>query len=465
MRSRVVVVVVAAGLIVLAPLPAGRAYAAGGEQLWVSRYVGTERGPDSVAKMVVSPDGSRVFVTGQSYENNFGLAAVTLAYDAATGTELWRALFHISCCGYNIPGDMVVSPDGSRLYIAASSYPTSYIGDLLLLVYDTSTGALVWKREVGDGVNQFFGVAVGMSPDGSTVFVSGDAVPHGATEDIITIAYDTTTGDQRWTRILDGVAHGDDSASDLAVSDDGARVYVCGLTEAPDGTHDWIVASYDAKTGHRGWQQQIDGPGHGEDFPSAISVRPGGEQVYVVGELATVDAETGALLALDASSGSSVWRRSIGGTAGEPGWVNAVVSSPDGNVVYATGYAPGPLSFSEATTAAYVAATGENVWGSRFAGPRSFGGVGSGLAVSPDGTSLFVAGVAYRDGGNDDYLTLAYTAATGERAWASRYNGPRGWLDEAYWVAVSPDATRVFVSGASKGINTDYDYATVAYDA
>src|SRR6266567_907827 len=103
MLSRAMAVIVIGGLIALAPVPPGPAFAAGGDQLWVSRYSGTENGPDFVAKMLVSPDGSRVFVTGQSYEDNFGLATVTLAYDAATGTELWRALFHISCCGYNIP--------------------------------------------------------------------------------------------------------------------------------------------------------------------------------------------------------------------------------------------------------------------------------------------------------------------------------------------------------------------------
>jgi hypothetical protein len=88
-----------------------------------------------------------------------------------------------------------------------------------------------------------------------------------------------------------------------------------------------------------------------------------------------------------------------------------------------------------------------------------------GLAVSADGASIFVAGVVYRKGGNDDYLTLAYSAETGQRAWASRYNGPASWLDEAYLVAPSPDGGRIVVSGASKGVDTDYDYATVAYEA
>jgi hypothetical protein len=49
-------------------------------------------------------------------------------------------------------------------------------------------------------------------------------------------------------------------------------------------------------------------------------------------------------------------------------------------------------------------------------------------------------------------------------SWAARYNGPANSYDYAY-LAVSPDGTRVFVTGYSSGTGTSYDYATVAYCA
>jgi hypothetical protein len=465
MLGRALLVLLVGVAIAVAPVLMPLAYGASGDQLWVSRYSGSEHAPDIVSKLVMSPDGSRVFVTGQAYENDIGIGAVTIAYDSATGHELWRSLFHISCCGYNIPEDMVISPDGSRLYIAESSYPTTYNGNLEMLVYDTRTGFLVWKRQIGDGFNQFFGTAIGITPDGRTVFITGGAVPHGGSEDIITIAYDTSTGDRRWTRILAGAGDGDDFVRDLAVSGDGASVFVCGQTEVSSGTYDWLVASYDARTGGPRWQRQIDGPAHSDDFVSAMSASPDGSEIFVVGAFGPGTGTSGAIEALDTSSGSVVWGRSIGGSAGKPGWINAVVPSPDGHIVYTTGYAPGPLVNSEVTTVAYDATAGSTVWGSRFAGPGSFGGVGAGLALGPDGLSLYVAGVVYREGGNEDAVTLAYSAATGDRSWASRYDGPRKWLDSVYQAAVSPDGARVFVSGASKGIDTNYDYATIAYSA
>jgi DNA-binding beta-propeller fold protein YncE len=49
--------------------------------------------------------------------------------------------------------------------------------------------------------------------------------------------------------------------------------------------------------------------------------------------------------------------------------------------------------------------------------------------------------------------------------WIRRYDGPRHQGDFPSSVAVSPDGTRVYVTGRSDGIGTLSDYATVAYRA
>jgi hypothetical protein len=83
---------------------------------------------------------------------------------------------------------------------------------------------------------------------------------------------------------------------------------------------------------------------------------------------------------------------------------------------------------------------------------------------SPDGSTVFVTGWVASGQRGDDYATVAYDAATGVREWGRRYNGPNDSGDVAHAVAVSPDGSRVFVTGYSGGVQTGSDYATVAYE-
>ena len=49
---------------------------------------------------------------------------------------------------------------------------------------------------------------------------------------------------------------------------------------------------------------------------------------------------------------------------------------------------------------------------------------GTSVVASPDGSTVFVTGSAWRPGSGHDYLTMAYGAATGTKLWLTRYNGP-----------------------------------------
>jgi hypothetical protein len=76
---------------------------------------------------------------------------------------------------------------------------------------------------------------------------------------------------------------------------------------------------------------------------------------------------------------------------------------------------------------------------------------------------VFVTG--YANGVADDYATVAYDAMTGALVKASLYNGPDNGDDIAYSVAVSPDGSEVFVTGFSTGASTGPDFLTAAYRA
>ena len=69
--------------------------------------------------------------------------------------------------------------------------------------------------------------------------------------------------------------------------------------------------------------------------------------------------------------------------------------------------------------------------------------------------------------GNPDgvgMVTIAYNAASGASDWAQEYTGPQSG-GGAYAIAVSPDGSTVFITGDVAVQTLDYEYATVAYQA
>jgi hypothetical protein len=141
--------------------------------------------------------------------------------------------------------------------------------------------------------------------------------------------------------------------------------------------------------------------------------------------------------------------------------------SPDGSAVFVTGdtYRPtdeGSEDQSDYTTLAYDAMTGEEIWVARYDGPLSLGDVPRSLAVSPDGSMVFVSGGSVTET-QADFATLAYDAATGEEIWFASFDGPDSLSDFAYSLEVSPGGRTVFVTGYSLGLETNSDFLTLAY--
>ena len=102
------------------------------------------------------------------------------------------------------------------------------------------------------------------------------------------------------------------------------------------------------------------------------------------------------------------------------------------------------------------------LWRKRYNGPGSSNDDAYSVAVSPDGSKVFVTGSSTGSGTSGDYATIAYDAASGVRAWSRRYHGPGNEDDTAS--SVVTDGTRVYVTGKSLG-TSGYDYATIAYEA
>src|ERR1051325_391251 len=72
------------------------------------------------------------------------------------------------------------------------------------------------------------------------------------------------------------------------------------------------------------------------------------------------------------------------------------------------------------------------------------------MAASADGSRVFVTGISEGPTSND-VVTVAFDAEAGATLWVSRYDGPAHDWDEGLAIAVSPEGSMVFVGGITGG--------------
>jgi PQQ-like domain len=427
----------------------------------VRRYDG--QGDDRADAVRVSPDGSKVFVTGQSVESGTNYDYATVAYDATSGARLWVSR-------YDGPGNSVdaatalgVSPDGSKVFVTGYSPGSGSGQDYATVAYDATSGAQLWlTRYNGPANSDDDASGLGVSPDGSKLFVTGGSAGSGSGFDYATVAYDAASGAPLWVSRYDGPAKNFDSAAALETSPDGSKVFVTGQSTGSGGGYDYATVAYDATSGARLWVSRYNGPGNSVDAASALAVSSDGSKLFVIGSsgLGYTDYAT---VAYDAASGSRLWVRRYNGSAGADDYPTGLGVSPDGSKLFVTGSSWGFNTYADYLTVAYDAASGARLWLTRYDGPGNSTEGASALDVSPDGSKLFVTGSSARRNGYPDYLTISYDTRSGSQLWLRRYNDASHFIDYGDSLGVSPDGSKLFVTGFSWG--DYYDYATVAYSA
>src|SRR5262245_23276809 len=211
-----------------------------GAHLWVKRYNGPGNNVDAATSLAVSPTGSTVFVTGHSA----GIYA-TVAYSAAPGDHLWTKRYNGPGSGYDAATSVAVSPTGSTVFVTGKSTGVTSDYDYATVAYNAATGAQLWiKRYNGPGNSSDVAWSVAVSPTGGAVFVTGSSVGRNSDQDYATVAYNAATGAHLWTKRYNGPGNGNDFAHSVAVSPDGGTVFVTGGSPGTTSICDYATVAY-----------------------------------------------------------------------------------------------------------------------------------------------------------------------------------------------------------------------------
>jgi hypothetical protein len=156
----------------------------------------------------------------------------------------------------------------------------------------------------------------------------------------------------------------------------------------------------------------------------------------------------------------TAWVRTYNGPGDSTDLVHGIATDRYGNV-YVTGWSYGSGTENDYATIKYYS-TGDTAWVRRYNGPANRYDLGWAIAVDDSGR-VYVTGISYGTGTENDYTTIRYYP-DGDTAWVRRYDGPENSVDEPH--ALITDKTgNVYVTGASVGVGTAWDYLTIKYDA
>ena len=484
MASALAVLALAAGL---ALAPAGQALAAsagqvpataGGTQLWST--FGDLAHQGSAAAMVTSPDGGVAFVTGTVIGTPTGAVYLTIAYNASTGTKLW-ARRYINPDGFSADASaMAISPDGSVVYVTGAGEGAVFGDDFTTIAYNASTGKQLWTalyNDSGDGTDRPSTITV--APDGHTVYVSGSGQISGEiTPGCDMVAYNATTGTQIWARRYDpspSPTIGCQVGSPVAVGPGGGTVFVAATTytrvdfESQPTGQKLATIAYNARTGAIRWLSTYSAPENGAATAAGLAVNPGGHQVFVTGSSQDPKSNADyATIAYSAATGKQDWIARYNGPANRADLARGLVVGSGGKLVIVTGSSKGKTTGFDYATVAYSAATGHQAWATRYNGPGNMADLLTGIAAGPGGRIVFVTGISITSDRRVNFGTVSYNAATGAQRWAATFAGPAGRAQPGP-IAVSQVGGKVFVSGfAVQNRKNNYSpelIDTVAYQA
>lgn len=424
-----------AASLLLAFLPAGVSFGAGGDLIWQDVFNLSAGGNEA---RTVAASGDRVFAGGMGEESDNQGVWILRAYQAESGKLLWDDVFNP---GGGNAAVFQITAEENRAFAAGAGDDQEGTSVWIVRAYDEKSGDVIWEDLFKNGGRNAEAHAV--SAGGNRVFVGGRAEsPSGGSEWVVR-AYDASTGDLLWHDRF-GINGKDEVALSIAVL--GNRLFVSGGGPDPLTAGDWLVRAYDAGTGELLWEDQL-GTADGNFISLSITARDG--RVFAAGIGKTLTSSDWIVRAYDASAGGILWEDRFDTGLG----TGAVSITSNKSGVFATGGIASATEGKAMIVKSYNPANGDIQWEDRVDFDES-GGTG-GTSVGSEGGRVYAAGSGSIES-SEDWIVRSYDSQTGEILWGDQFNLGDG-VNLPF--AIAAREKRVYaVGGALANVNDSLDF-------
>ncbi len=294
-----------------------------------------------------------------------------------------------------------------------------------------------------------------LDADGN-VYVTGGSGGFESPCDYVTIKYNSN-GNQLWVARYQSPNNGYDFAKAMAIDHFG-NLYVTGLSKRPDGKCNYATIKYDSK-GNELWAAQYDSMDNNNDGASSISIDSFGN-VYVTGFVAGSGVWQNRCTVKYDSNGNQIWAIVHNGPSNDNNLAKTIVVDGFSNA-YITGYIKVLGTDWDYTTSKYDA-NGNRLWEVKYNGTGNSDDYAKAIAMDSFGY-VYVTGKSKGTDTNTDYATTKYDS-NGNQHWVTRYNGPNNGDDCANAITTD-NLGNVYVTGGSAGLDIYSDYVTIKYDS
>jgi YVTN family beta-propeller protein len=348
--------------------------------------------PVDPAQLAVSPDGKTIYATNLSD----GTVSVI---DTATMTVIRTIPVDLSAYG------VAVSPDGTHVYVngvASVAQPNgTSVPEGAVSVVDTSTNSVIGSP-IAD-VNQGFGDGIVVSPDGKRVYAGGLVPGNGglrpgqAAVTVIDTSTDTAVGNP--IPVGDPPTTYPSSAQGIAISPNGAHVYVTSTRISSSATtsgttsftYESTVTVIDTASDTVVGSPITISVSSAQSGVSGVAVSPNGSRVYVTSTVLTsgpngsITGSTGVVTVIDTATNTIVGNPITVGTN-----ASALAVSPDGTRVYVSSIVPS-TSADGTTTVGGAVSVIDTATNTVIGNPIAVGSQPRWVAFNPSGTRAYVA--------------------------------------------------------------------------